>query len=106
MAGSDPAGGSACENTHAPTPSLGRPRAGSLPSTSVLPSAAQAAGWQRPQLQAPARDSRIRCLRIFTGAMRESTPHVVFTAQWWHETQVGHRKCAPERRTVCQVMPR
>ena len=29
---------------------------GSLPSTSVLPSAAQAAGWQRPQLQATARD--------------------------------------------------
>ena len=35
MAGSDPAGGRACENTHAPTPSLGRPRAGSLPSRSA-----------------------------------------------------------------------
>ena len=31
MAGSDPAGGRACENTHAPTPLPGRPRAGSLP---------------------------------------------------------------------------
>ena len=37
MTGSDPAGGSACENTHAPTPSLGRPRAGSLPFRSARP---------------------------------------------------------------------
>ena len=27
-------------------------------------------------------------------------------AELAHETQVGHRECAPERRTVCQVMPR
>ena len=53
-----------------------------LPSTSVLPSAAQAAGWQRPQLQAPARDSRMRRLRIFTGAMRASTPNVSCTLQY------------------------
>ena len=42
MAGSDPAGGRACENTHAPTPSLGRPRAGSLPSPPERPV------WPRP----------------------------------------------------------
>ena len=42
MAGSDPAGGRACENTHAPTPSLGRPRAGSLPYPTHRPV------WPRP----------------------------------------------------------
>ena len=48
----------------------------------MLPSAAQAAGWQRPQLQAPARDSRIRRLRIFRGALCASTPNVSCTLQY------------------------
>ena len=74
--------GPACENTPGPAPVAGPRLGGSLPSTSVLPSAAQAAGWQRPQLQAPARDSRIRRLRIFTGAMRASTPNVSCTLQY------------------------
>ena len=81
--GSDPKGrGQGCENTPGPAPVAGPRTGGSLPSTSVLPSAAQAAGWQRPQLQAPARDSRIRRLRIFTGAMRASTPNVSCTLQY------------------------
>ena len=81
--GSDPAWGQGCVNTHpALRPHQGVSEGGSLPSKSVLPSAAQVAGWQRPQLQAPARDSRIRRLRIFTGAMRASTPNVSCTLQY------------------------
>ena len=81
--GATPGGrGRVCENTLGPEPVPGPRPGGSLPSTSVLPSAAQAAGWQRPQLQAPARDSRIRRLRIFTGAMRASTPNVSCTLQY------------------------
>ena len=81
--GSDPKGrGQGCENTPASEPAPGPRPGGSLPSTSVLPSAAQAAGWQRPQLQAPARDSRIRRLRIFRGAMRASTANVSCTLQY------------------------
>ena len=81
--GATPRGrGQGCENTPGPEPAPGPRPGGSLPSTSVLPSAAQAAGWQRPQLQAPARDSRIRRLRIFTGAMRASTPNVSCTLQY------------------------
>ena len=81
--GATPGGrGPACENTQGPAPVPSPRLGGSLPSTSVLPSAAQAAGWQRPQLQAPARDSRIRRLRIFTGAMRASTPNVSCTLQY------------------------
>ena len=51
MAGSDPAGGSACENTHAPTPSLGRPRAGSLPSPPHRPVWPRPAGQLRRKTQ-------------------------------------------------------
>ena len=58
MAGSDPAGGSACENTHAPTPSLGRPRAGSLPSGPVLARSSPPAAPRRAQLQAATKDSK------------------------------------------------
>ena len=55
--GATPGGrGPSCENTlgsePVPSPRLG----GSLPSTSVLPSAAPATGWRRTQLQATARD--------------------------------------------------
>ena len=83
LVGSDPrARGQTCENTPGPAPVPSPRTGGSLPSTSVLPSAAQAAGWQRPQLQAPARDSRIRRLRIFRGAMRASTPNVSCTLQY------------------------
>ena len=81
--GSDPwRAGAGCENTPSSKPVPGPRPGGSLPSTSVLPSAAQAAGWQRPQLQAPARDSRMRRVRIFTGAMRASTPKVSCTLQY------------------------
>ena len=47
MVGSDPAGGRACENTHAPTPSLGRPRAGSLPSPPERPVSPRLAGLRK-----------------------------------------------------------
>ena len=58
MTGSDPAGGSACENTHAPTPLLGRQQGGSLPYRSVLPRSRPPAGPGRAQLQAATRDSK------------------------------------------------
>ena len=82
--GATPAGGGGgrVKARTPPRPNQAPVALGSLPSTSVLPSAAQAAGWQRPQLQAPARDSRIRRVRIFTGAMRASTPNVSCTLQY------------------------
>ena len=55
--GATPEGrGRACGNAHGPAPVAGPRPEGSLPSTSVLPSAAPATGWRRTQLQATARD--------------------------------------------------
>ena len=55
--GATPGGrGPACENTQGPAPVPGPWPGGSLPSTSVLPSAAPTTGWRRTQLQATARD--------------------------------------------------
>ncbi len=55
--GATPRGrGQGCENTPGPAPAPGPRPGGSLPSTSVLPSAAPATGWRRTQLQATARD--------------------------------------------------
>ena len=55
--GSDPwRAGAGCENTPSSKPLPGPRPGGSLPSTSVLPSAAPATGWRRTQLQATARD--------------------------------------------------
>ena len=47
MIGSDPAGAGACENTQGPTPSLGRLRAGSLPSPPNWPVRQRPAGPRR-----------------------------------------------------------
>ena len=81
--GSDPRGRRrARENAHGPAPVPDRQIGGSLPSTSVLPSAAPATGWRRTQLQATARDKRIRRVRIFRGALCASTPNVSCTLQY------------------------
>ena len=80
MAGSDPAGGRACENTHAPTPSLGRPWAGSLPSPPHRPVWPRPAGQLRRKTQW--RRLHMRWAACESGPSRfcESTPRVVFTS--------------------------
>ena len=55
--GATPGGrGPSCENTLGSEPVPSPRGGGSLPSTSVLPSAARTTGWRRTQLQATARD--------------------------------------------------
>ena len=81
--GATPGGGGGRVKTRtAPRPYQALGMGGRSPPRRCCPVRHRRPGGERPQLQAPARDSRIRRVRIFTGAMRASTPNVSCTLQY------------------------